>query len=162
MKNNIILLLLILISSCNTTKCYDFTESNKEYDEHIASIPPDIFAERLNIWGVSSVSQYEMATNSVKFTCFDTKTPIVKYSKRPYKNFELSLNMHSNNDTGKDKLVLYEDNVPILTEYFTDEKKKYYFHLDKETRLRFVVSCDGTVTHTAGAFDVYVKIKELD
>jgi len=158
----LLITLLFSLYSCQTTKYYEFPTSNTEYDQYIASIPPDIFAERLNIWGVSSVSQYEMAIKSTKFTLFDTKTPVIKYSRKFYQNFELSLDMHSNNDTGKDKLVLYEDNVPILTEYFIDEKKKYYFHLDKKTKLRFIVSCDGTETHTAGAFDVYIKIKELD
>lgn len=162
MKNIILSLLFIFISSCNTTKCYDFTESNKEYNEHIASIPSNIYAERINMWGVSSVSQYEMAIHSVKFTCFDTKAPVVKYSRKAYQNFELSLDMHSNNDTGQDKIELFIGKIPILTEYFTDNKKKYYFHLHEHTKLKFVVSSDGTATHTAGAFDVYLKIKELN
>ena len=164
MKNIILLLLYLLLSlySCNTTKCYDFTESNKEYDEHIASIPSNIYAERINMWGVSSISQYEMAIHSVKFTCFDTKAPVVKYSRKAYQNFELSLDMHSNNDTGADKFQLFEGNVSILTEYFTDNKKKYYFHLHEHTKLKFIVSCDGNPNFTAGAFDVFIKIKELN
>jgi hypothetical protein len=159
---NIILLLFIFISSCNTTKCYDFTELEEEIINKTYKLQNESYSEILDIWGVSSVSEYEIAIKSTKFTAFDTKTPITRYTKKAFKDFSLYMNLGSNTDTGQDKIVIYSGNIPIFTKYFTEEKVNLTFHLHEYTKLRFVVSNDNTQTSTPGAFMAYIKLKELN
>jgi len=158
----LLITLLLSIYSCQTTKCYDFVDLNEENTVKPHKSANESYSEILDIWGVSSVSEYEIAIKSTKFTAFDTKTPITRYSRKAYKDFTLYMNLGSNNDTGQDKIVVYSGNIPIFTKYFTEDKVNITFHLHEYTKLRFVISNDNTQTHTPGAFMAYIKLKEIN